>query len=64
MYTYSDFTVLIALNYMNKAQTEKHTKKKQNKKKPQENREKRQDSVLSTFVCNNCSRYCQVGIGF
>ena len=44
MYTYSDFTVLIALNYMNKAQTEKN-KKKQNKKqkKPQENREKRQD---------------------
>ena len=31
MYTYSDFTALIALNYMNKAQTEKH-KKKQNKK--------------------------------
>ena len=23
MYTYSDFTVLIALNYMNKVQTEK-----------------------------------------
>ena len=44
MYTYSDFTVLIALNYTNKAQTEKN-KKKQNKKqkKPQENREKRQD---------------------
>ena len=32
MYTYSDFTALIALNYMNKAHTEKHTKKKQNKK--------------------------------
>ena len=44
MYTYSDFTVLIALNYTNKAQTEKN-KKKQNKKqkKLQENREKRQD---------------------
>ena len=25
MYTYSDFTVLIALNYMNKVQTEKKT---------------------------------------
>ena len=44
MYTYSDFTVLIALNYTNKAQTEKNkTKKKQKTKKPQENREKRQD---------------------
>ena len=42
MYTYSDFTVLITLNYMNKAQTEKH-KKKNKTKKPQENREKRQD---------------------
>ena len=51
MYTYSDFTVLIALNYMNKVQTEKKTKKKL-----QENREKRQDKVLSNFVCNNCSR--------
>ena len=39
MYTYSDFTVLIALNYTNKAQTEKNKKQK----KPQENREKRQD---------------------
>ena len=62
MYTYSDFTALIALNCMNKAQTEKQKKKQ--KKKPQENREKRQDSILSTFVCNNCSRYCRVGIGF
>ena len=33
MYTYSDFTVLIALNYMNKAQTEKKPKKKQKTKK-------------------------------
>ena len=41
MYTYSDFTALIALNYTNKAQTEKN--KNKNKKKPQENREKRQD---------------------
>ena len=33
MYTYSDFTVLIALNYTNKAQTEKNkTKKTKNKK--------------------------------
>ena len=39
MYTYSDFTVLIALNYTNKAQTEKNKTKN---KKPQENREKRQ----------------------
>ena len=43
MYKYSDFTVLIALNYTNKAQTEKNKKKTKNKKKPQENREKRQD---------------------
>ena len=28
MYTYSDFTVLIALNYMNKVQTEKNKNKK------------------------------------
>ena len=65
MYTYSDFTVLIALNYTNKAQTEKNKKTKNKKQKnPQENREKRQDSVLSTFVCNNCNSDCQVGIGF
>ena len=32
MYTYSDFTVLIALYYMNKAQTEKKNKQKTNKK--------------------------------
>ena len=51
MYTYSDFTVLIALNYMNKVQTEKKKQQQQ-----QENREKRQDKVLSNFVCNNCSR--------
>ena len=42
MYTYSDFTVLIALNYTNKAQTEKN-KNKTKQKKRQENREKRQD---------------------
>ena len=59
MYTYSDFTVLIALYYMNKAQTEK---KKTEKK--QENREKRQDKVLSNFVWKNCSRDCRVRIGF
>ena len=28
MYTYSDFTMLIALNYMNKVQTEKNKNKK------------------------------------
>ena len=33
MYTYSDFTVLIALNYTNKAQTEKNKKKTKNHKK-------------------------------
>ena len=33
MYTYSDFTVLIALNYTNKAQTEKNKKKKTKNKK-------------------------------
>ena len=33
MYTYSDFTVLIALNYTNKVQTEKKPKKKQKTKK-------------------------------
>ena len=32
MYKYSDFTVLIALNYTNKAQTEKNKKKTKNKK--------------------------------
>ena len=31
MYTYSDFTVLIALYYMNKAQTEKKNRKKTRK---------------------------------
>ena len=59
MYTYSDFTVLIALNYMNKVQTEKKKQQQQ-----QENREKRQDKVLSNFVCNNCSRDSWVRIGF
>ena len=41
MYTYSDFTVLIALNYMNKAQTEKHKKKtKQKNHKKTERRDR------------------------
>ena len=39
MYTYSDFTALIALNYMNKAQTEKHKKKKKQKKTTRKQRE-------------------------
>ena len=40
MYTYSDFTVLIALNYTNKAQTEKNkTKKTKNKKTTRKQRE-------------------------
>ena len=33
MYTYSDFTVLITLNYTNKAQTEKNKKKTKKTKK-------------------------------
>ena len=36
MYTYSDFTVLIALNYMNKVQTEKRNKKKTTRKQREE----------------------------
>ena len=36
MYTYSDFTVLIALNYTNKAQTEKKTKKNKKQRKQRE----------------------------
>ena len=39
MYTYSDFTVLIALNYTNKAQTEKN-KNKKNKTKNKKNHKK------------------------
>ena len=36
MYTYSDFTVLIALNYTNKAQTEKKPKKNKKQRKQRE----------------------------
>ena len=36
MYTYSDFTVLIALNYMNKVQTEKKKQKKTKRKQREE----------------------------
>ena len=36
MYTYSDFTVLIALNYTNKAQTEKNKTKKTTRKQREE----------------------------
>ena len=39
MYTYSDFTVLIALNYTNKAQTEKNKKKQKTKKTTRKQRE-------------------------
>ena len=39
MYTYSDFTVLIALNYTNKAQTEKIKKKQKTKKTTRKQRE-------------------------
>ena len=41
MYTYSDFTVLIALNYTNKAQTEKNKKKKTKNKKNHKKTERR-----------------------
>ena len=41
MYTYSDFTVLITLNYTNKAQTEK------NKKKNKKQRKQREETGLS-----------------
>ena len=36
MYTYSDFTVLIALNYTNKAQTEKNQTKNKKQRKQRE----------------------------
>ena len=49
MYTYSDFTALIALNYMNKAQTEKH-KKKQNKKNHKKT-ERRDRTVSCPVLC-------------
>ena len=39
MYKYSDFTVLIALNYTNKAQTEKKNKKQKTKKTTRKQRE-------------------------
>ena len=41
MYTYSDFTVLIALNYTNKAQTEKNKKTKTKNKKNHKKTERR-----------------------
>ena len=41
MYTYSDFTVLIALNYTNKAQTEKNKKNKTKNKKNHKKTERR-----------------------
>ena len=40
MYTYSDFTVLIALNYTNKAQTEKNKNKKTKTKKQKQKNKK------------------------
>ena len=43
MYTYSDFTVLIALNYTNKAQTEKNKKQKTKKT----TRKQREETGLS-----------------
>ena len=41
MYKYSDFTVLIALNYTNKAQTEKNKKNKTKNKKNHKKTERR-----------------------
>ena len=40
MYTYSDFTVLIALNYTNKAQTEKNKQKTKKNHKKTERRDR------------------------
>ena len=45
MYTYSDFTVLIALNYTNKAQTEKNKKTKTKNKKNHKKTERRDRTV-------------------
>ena len=48
MYTYSDFTVLIALNYTNKAQTEKN----KNKKTKKTTRKQREETGLnSVHLC-------------
>ena len=49
MYTYSDFTVLIALNYTNKAQTEKNkkTKKQKTKNKKTHKKTERRDRTKS-----------------
>ena len=49
MYTYSDFTVLIALNYMNKAQTEKH--KKQNKTKKTTRKQREETGQCPVHLC-------------
>ena len=49
MYTYSDFTVLIALYYMNKAQTEKK-KQKKNKKTERRDRTKSYPTLSATTV--------------
>ena len=50
MYTYSDFTVLIALNYMNKVQTEKRNKKKNHKKTERRDRTKSYPTLSVTTV--------------
>ena len=49
MYTYSDFTVLIALNYTNKVQTEKNkkTKKQKTKNKKTHKKTERRDRTKS-----------------
>ena len=52
MYKYSDFTVLIALNYTNKVQTEKNKNKKNKKQKKQKTkkttRKQREETGLSS----------------
>ena len=50
MYTYSDFTVLIALNYMNKVQTEKKKQKKYHKKTERRDRTKSYPTLSATTV--------------
>ena len=50
MYTYSDFTVLIALNYMNKVQTEKKKQKKYHKKTERRDRTKSYSTLSATTV--------------
>ena len=50
MYTYSDFTVLIALNYMNKVQTENKNNNNNNKKTERRDRTKSYPTLSVTTV--------------